>query len=261
MTGASRGIGRGIAVALGEAGCAVYLTGRTLREGDSDMPGSITAAAEEVTRAGGTGIAVRCDHRVDSQAESAFERVRVERGRLDVLVNNATHYATSRGPPDRKPFWEMPLDDWDMMVAVGLRSHYVASLLAARMMVPQQSGVIVNVSSIGAVRYMGNVPYNVVKAGVDMLTLATAEELRPHGVSVVSFWPRFTKTEIVLANRDRFPDLGKAWSPIFTGRAVAALVADPKIAEKAGKAVDLGTAAVEYGLKDEEGRQPAAPSH
>jgi len=199
---------------------------------------------------------VPCDHRSDSDTEAVFARVQSEQGRLDLLVNNATSYTTDIGPPEDAPFWELPIDIWDQMHAVGLRSHYVASRYAARLMVPQRRGLIVNVSSVGASKYTGNVSYNVVKAGVDMLTLASAQELRPSGVAVVSIWPRLTKTEGVLAHPELFPDLARAWSPQFSGRAVAALAADPNVLEKSGRAIDIGDLAAEYGFTDLDGRQP-----
>jgi dehydrogenase/reductase SDR family member 1 len=257
VTGASRGIGRGIALGLGEAGWTVYVTGRTLRDGESDRPGSLTRTAEEVTEQGGHGIPVRCDHRVDSETDAVFRRVRDEQGRLDLLVNNATSYTTDIGPPEDAPFWELPIDIWDQMHRVGLRSHYVASIFAAQIMIPQRSGLILNVSSRGAVRYSGNVSYNVVKAAVDMLTLSTAEELRVHGVAVVSLWPRLTRTEGVVAHPELFKNLSGAWSPAFNGRLVAALAADARVIGKTGQALDIAVVASEYGLTDLDGRSPA----
>jgi dehydrogenase/reductase SDR family protein 1 len=260
VTGASRGIGKGVALGLGEEGCTVYVTGKTLRNGDSNRPGSVTATAEEVSKFGGRGIAVVCDHHVDSQTEAVFQRVQKEQDRLDILVNNATSYSTDIGPPEDHPFWESALQDWDEMNAVGLRSHYVASIFAARMMIPQRRGLIVNISSMGAIKYSGSVSYNVVKAGVDMLTMGTAEELRLHNVAVVSLWPRLTKTEGVLAHPDVFPDLSKAWSPIFNGRAVVALASDPEIMERTGRAFKVDVLAGEYGFQDIDGRRPISES-
>lgn len=258
VTGASRGVGRGIAIGLGEAGWIVYVTGRTLHDGDSDRPGSIVRTAGEVTAAGGLGIAVRCDHSVDAETERVIQQVWDERDGFDLLVNNATTYTTDIGPPDTAPFWELPVEIWDLMHRVGLRSHYVASIFASRLMVPRRRGLIVNVSSAGAVRYFfGNVSYHVVKAGVDMLTLGTAEELRAHNVAVVSLWPRLTRTEGVLAHPDVFSDPSRSWSPEFSGRAVAALASDPQIMEKSGRAFDIGALAAEYGITDSDGRQPA----
>jgi dehydrogenase/reductase SDR family protein 1 len=257
VTGASRGIGRGIALGLGAAGWTVYVTGRTLRDGDSDHPGSLTKTAAEVTEKGGQGVGVRCDHAVDREVDALFRRVQSEQGHLDLLVNNATSYTTDIGPPEDAPFWDLPIDIWDQMHVVGLRSHYVASIFAARVMVPASKGLIVNVSSAGAVRYTGNVSYNVVKAAVDMLTLSTAEELRQHGVAVVSIWPRLTRTEGVMAHPEMFKDLSRAWSPEFNGRLVAALAADPRVIDKSGRALDIAPLAAEYAVTDVDGRVPA----
>src|SRR4029077_6940041 len=239
VTGASRGVGRGVAIGLGETGWTVYLTGRTVRDGDSDRPGSITKTAAEGTDAGGHGIPAPCDHSVDAETAAVFRRVVDEQGQLDLLVNNATLYATDVGPREDAPFWELPIETWDLMHVVGLRSHYVASIVAARIMVPQGHGLIVNISSRGAVMYTGNVSYNVVKAAVDMLTLSTAEELRAHHVAVVSLWPRLTRTPAVMAHPELFPDPSRGWSPAFNGRLVAALAADDKVIEKSGRALDI----------------------
>ncbi len=217
---------------------------------------------------------MRSDHSVDSETEAVFRRVEDEQGGLDLLVNNATSYSTDLGPREDAMFWDLPVEEWDQMHAVGLRSHYIASAewdqmhavglrshyiasaCAARMMVPRRSGLIVNISSIGAIKYTGNVSYNVVKAAVDMLTLSTAEELRPHKVAVVSFWPRLTRTEALIAHPGQFSDPSKAWSAEFNGRCVAALANDPRILEKSGQALDLAEVAIEYGLADSDGRVP-----
>ncbi len=157
MTGASRGIGKGIALELGRAGAVVYLTGRSLEKGDSRWPGTITETSEEVAARGGVGIGVRCDHVNDKDVERLFQRVRDERDRLDVLVNNATSFGespSSRGyDPGDVSFWELPISQWDEMLDVGLRSHYVASVFAARIMTVRRAGLIVNISSSGATRY------------------------------------------------------------------------------------------------------------
>ena len=255
VTGASRGIGRGVALGLGEGGWTVYVTGRTLDVGQSDRPGTLLATAREIDEIGGAGIVSRCDHRVDAETAALFDRVMSERGRLDLLVNNATAYTTDLGPPEDVPFWQQPIEVWDLMHTVGLRSYFVAAVHAARAMMPARRGVIVNVSSVGAIKYTGHVSYNVVKAGVDMLTSGTAVELREHGIAVVSLWPRLTRTEAIAAHPDRFP-VAKAWSPIFNGRIVAALADDPAIAELSGQALDLGAMAARYGIRDLDGRQP-----
>ena len=256
VTGASRGIGKGMALGLGEAGWTVYLTGRTLNDGDSDRPGSISSTAEAVAELGGVGIAVRADHTVDGDTEAVFDRVQSEQGHVDLLVNNATTYSTDVGPPEDAPFWEQSVAEWDGMLAVGLRSYYVASTAAVRMMIPRGSGLIVNVSSAGAIMYTGNVAYNVVKAGVDMLTLAMAQELQGTGVVALSLWPRMTQTEGVLAHPDRFPNANQAWTQLFNGRLVARLAADPDVARFSGQALDIGVVADEYGIDDVDGRRP-----
>jgi dehydrogenase/reductase SDR family protein 1 len=257
VTGASRGIGKGIALGLGEAGWTLYLTSRTVRDGESDRPGSISSTAEEVTRLGGRGIPVRCDHNVDDDTEAVFDRVMAEAGRLDLLVNNATNYTLDIGPPEDTAFWEQPFEVWDRMQAVGLRSSFVASVCAARIMVRQRNGLIVNISSAGAVMYTGHVGYNVVKAGIDMLTLATAQELYKSGVAVVSVWPRMTRTEAVMRHTELYPDPSRAWTPAFNGRVVAALAADPDILARSGRAFDIGDLSNDYGIDDVDGRRPA----
>src|SRR5690606_12145613 len=153
VTGASRGVGRGIAIGLGEAGATVYVTGRTVAPGR--FPGTIGETAEEVTRAGGRGIAVACDHAVDTEVQALFEQVRVEAGRLDVLVNNA--FAIPDGQLSG-PFWELPISQWDTMHTVGLRSHYVATVLAAPLLLAS-GGLVVHVSSAGAKIQAINVAY------------------------------------------------------------------------------------------------------
>ncbi len=253
VTGASRGIGRGIALGLGQAGATVYVTGRTLHNGASKWPGTITATSEEVTSLGGNGIAVRCDHRNDNEVEAVFKRVRDEQNRLDILVNNATSFGetpTSQGyDPMDVPFWELPFSQWDEMLDVGLRSHYVASVLAAQLMVSRRSGVIVNISSNGAKQYAGNVAYGVGKAAVDKLSSDMAHQLRQHNIASISIWPPLTRTEKVMAYKERY-DLKKAYSPLFTGLAVLALAADPKIMDKTGLSFRVTDLATEYRFSD-----------
>jgi dehydrogenase/reductase SDR family member 1 len=250
VTGASRGIGKGIALELGTTGAIVYVTGRTLHEGSSSWPGSITETASAVTRLGGQGIAIHCDHHNDDEVKAIFEQVQDEQGKLDVLVNNVTSFgATPDGYPlDEVPFWESPIALWDEMHSVGLRSHYVAGAYAAPMMIGQHGGLIVNISAAGAVSYMFNAAYGAAKAGVDKLSADMAHDLRPHNVVVLSLWPPFTKTEKVMAEPERY-DLGRARSPQLTGRAVVALAADPKVMEKTGRVLRVIDLAAEYGLE------------
>lgn len=252
VTGASRGVGKGIALGLGEAGATVYVTGRSVAPGA--LPGTIGETAEQVTALGGRGIAAACDHADDAAVSALFERVVSEQGRLDLLVNNA--FAV----PDGKlvaPFWELPIEQWDVMHRVGLRSHYVAAWHAAPIMKARGRGFIVNVSSFGAKIQAVNVAYGVGKAGVDRMTRDMARELVEHGVTVISLWPGIVKTERLLAEPERLgfdPKAGE--SPTFSGRAVAAVAADPKRLDKTGKPHVVAELAREYGFTDVDGTLP-----
>jgi NAD(P)-dependent dehydrogenase (short-subunit alcohol dehydrogenase family) len=259
VTGASRGIGKGCALELGAAGATVYVTGRTVRPGSDPLPGTIGETAAEIDVLGGTGIAVACDHRDDAQVEALFERVRAERGRLDVLVNNAFII-----PPlltSGRKFWEAPISDYDDMLDVGTRSAYVASWHALRLMLPVQRGLIANVSSSGAVGYAWHVAYGMGKSALDRFTADAAHELRKRGVSVVSLWPGLVRTERVQGQaglEKLFEDNGGE-SPRFTGRAVAALAADPDVHRFTGRALAVRELADLYGFRDVDGRLPKGP--
>jgi dehydrogenase/reductase SDR family protein 1 len=258
VTGASRGVGKGIALGLGEAGATVYVTGRSLGEGD-DPRGSLTRTVEEIDRLGGRGVAARCDHTDDSDVEKVFEQVRTEQGRLDVLINNvmatpqrADLPTGARSQWDLHPFWEMPLSVWDSFHRVGLRSHYVASVFAVPLMIESGGGLIVCISAPGSRRYVQNVAYGVGKAGVEKLASDMAEELRPHGVASVSLWPGFIRTEDVVGQPDVYPDLSATLPQIFPGRAIAALAADPTVIERTGQTLKAAELAGEYGFNDME---------
>jgi dehydrogenase/reductase SDR family member 1 len=262
VTGASRGIGKGCALELGAAGATVYVTARSVREDDHPLPGTIGATADEVTAAGGTGVAVALDHRDDDAVEALFQRVLDEHGRLDVLVNNA--FIVTNELTSGKPFWEVPVSNWDDMIDIGTRSAYVASVFAARAMVDAGAGLIVNVSSSGAEEYAWQVAYGVGKCALDRITADTAHELAPHGVSVVSVWPGFVRTEridlgVAAGLLPESLDLSTSESPRFVGRAVVALATDPDVARWTGRAVPARDLADEYGFTDVDGRLPAGP--
>ena len=253
VTGASRGIGKGIALALGDAGATVYITGRTVEPNSAPLPGSIGETADQVTARGGKGVAVRCDHGDDAQIAALFERVADEQnGRLDVLVNNV--FKVPDPPVWGGGFWEHPISIWDDMVGIGLRAHYVASVHAAPRMIAAGKGLIANISSPGAGQYLFSTAYGVGKSGVDRLASDMAHELAPHGVVALSLWPGAVRTEFVEAAVAKNPgsmDLSQAEHPIFTGRAVVALASDPKLAEKAGAVWKVADLALEYGFEDD----------
>ena len=244
VTGASRGVGKGIAIELAAAGAAVYITGRSI---------------PDMAYIDGLGTALPCDHRTDDQVETAFARVLDEQGRIDVLVNNVW------GGYERmmengeftwgRPFWQQPLWRWDAMFDAGVRAHYVASRLAAPGMVERRSGLIVNVSFWAAQKHVGNVAYGVSKAATDKLTSDMAHELKPFGVCVVSLYPGLVRTEKVM-EAAAWLDLSNSESPNFVGRAVAALAADSDGLRHTGRVVVAAALAREYDFADIDGKRP-----
>jgi NAD(P)-dependent dehydrogenase (short-subunit alcohol dehydrogenase family) len=261
VTGASRGAGKGIALALGATGATVYVTGRTRNEGDAPLPGTVQATAAAVTAAGGKGIPVYCDHADDARVRQLFEQVADEQGRLDILVNNATslHEALTRSGP----FWEKPLaltELWE----VGMRSYYTAAWYAAPLLLANGEGLIVNTSSFGGRIYMHGPAYGAGKAAVDKMAHDMAIDFRPYGVAVVSIWMGLLLTERTLrvfaAEPDKYAALAAtAETPEFTGRVIDALARDSRLMDKSGRVLIGAELGQEYGLTDTNGRIP--PSH
>jgi len=263
VTGASRGVGKGIALGLGEARATVYITGRTLEEGKAvvALPGTIRQTADEVVKLGGQCVAVQCDHRNDQEVEEVFRRIRVEQGRLDILVNNVwggyEYFNDGTEFWKEKGFWTTPLSRWDSMFQAGVRAHYVAGVLAAPIMIAQGTGLIVNISSFAAQRNDRGVAYGVAKAASDRMAACMAHELQPHNVAALSLYPGLVRTESVLKAAQYF-DLSNSESPQFIGRAVAALAADPDVMLKSGRTLVAAALALEYGFADIDGKQPRA---
>jgi len=249
VTGATRGVGRGVARELARHGARVFVTGRSASD---RRPEDMVDQVEQIA-------AVRCDHGVDADVDTAFQQIIGAAGRVDILVNNVW------GGYERmiengvftwsKPFWEQPLWRWDAMFAAGVRAHYRASQLAAPTMIAQRRGLIVNISFWSAQKHVGNVAYGVSKAATDKLTADMATELRPHGVAVVSLYPGLVRTEKVM-EAAQWLDLTNSESPDFIGRAVAALAADPDVLRHTGNVVVAARLANEYGFTDIDGRSP-----
>ena len=262
VTGASRGIGKGIAQALGAGGAIVYVTGRTENAVNATvpLPGTIHETATLVSEAGGIGIAVRCDHSDDTQVRAVFDQIQSEQGRLDILVNNAWagYQAKQRSKKSgfHTSFWKLPPSFWDTMFTVGVRSHYVASGFAAAQMVPQRHGLIIHLTATAGEKYGENVAYGVSKAAVNRMAADMAHELRPHQVAVVGLCPFIVATEMLMTGRKK--QTLEKWmeTPLFVGRAAVALATDPEIMKKTGSVCITRALAQEYGFTDVDGHQP-----
>ena len=253
VTGSSRGIGRGTAIALGERGATVYVTGRST--GDGEL--TIDSTARLVDEAGGSGVAVRTDHGVDAEIAALFDRVRADQGKLDILVNNV--YKIPDPPAWGGGFWDHPVSIWDDQVGIGLRAHYVASWHAAPLLFAAGPGAFIcNVSSPGGQSYHFSSSYGAGKAGLDRLTADMAIELEPKGVACVALYPGTVSTEfIVEALGQPGEEIEGAQTPLGVGRAVAALAAAPDLIERSGSIQWVEDVAAEFDIVDEHGRHPA----
>ena len=257
VTGASRGAGAGIARALGAAGYAVYVTGRTTVEGSAPLPGTVGATAQAIDAVGGRGVAVAVDHRDDAAVAALFERVARDEGRLDILVNNAAVIDDALIQPGG--FWERPLALVDIL-DVGLRSGYVASFHAAPLMIRTGGGLIAFTSSFGSACYMHGPAYGAQKAGVDKFAADMAVDLKEQDVAAVSIWMGPLKTERSAKAIEERPDqyeaiMANAETPEFTGRVIAAIHADPERMTLSGQTL-IGAELGERYAIDDEGRKP-----
>ncbi|XP_076829332.1 dehydrogenase/reductase SDR family member 1 [Brachyhypopomus gauderio] len=257
VTGASRGIGRGIALQLGEAGAIVYITGRQAK--------TLQKTSAEVNERGGQCLPVVCDSSKEDDVKELFERVqREQNGRLDILVNNAYSGVQDIFDNMGKKFWEMDPAIWDSINNTGLRGHYFCSVYAARMMVPRGKGLIVVISSIGGLRYIFNVPYGIGKAACDRLAADTAVELRRRGVVSVSLWPGAVRTELVSQNilhnetlrgENQMKELfSNGETTEMSGKCIVELARDENLMSLTGKVLLTCDLARRYGLRDIDGR-------
>lgn len=258
VTGASRGIGKGTACVLGEQGATVYVTARTVNAGDHALPGTIGETVAEVERRGGQAIGVALDLKDDAAIAALFDRVMAEQGRLDVLVNNAMAIPDSMTL--RGGFWEKPLaEEWEIW-DTGMRAAYIAAHHAAKIMVPQKSGLIVGMSGYVGVTYTYDVVFGTTKTAGDRMIRDMAVELEPHDVAAVSLWQGFTYTERSQENLKTVPGMASQLntavgsSAEFPGRIIAALAADPKLMDKTGGSFINAELAAEYGVTDVDGR-------
>lgn len=267
VAGATRGAGRGIAVELGAAGAIVYVTGRTTRTTRSDLnrPETIEETAELVSAAGGTGIAVRCDHTSPEQVSAVIDRVRTDHGRLDLLVNDVwggdplTDWDT--------PFWQLDLAKFHTLWERAVLTHLITSQRAVPLMREHPGGLIIEVTDGDGARYRGNLAYDLVKTAVNRLALAQAEELRPYGITALAVTPGFLRSEAMLdgfgvteANwRDagqRDPHFLASETPRYIGRVIAALAADPHVDRRTGQVLTSWDLAEEYDIDDLDGSRP-----
>jgi NAD(P)-dependent dehydrogenase (short-subunit alcohol dehydrogenase family) len=261
VTGASKNIGKGMALQVAAEGAVTYVTARTLDDTPGQL-GSLRQTVAEIEAAGGTGVPVACDHTDDAQVEAVFDRIQRDHGRLDLLVNVASpDFSEMVGVP----FWEIPFWQMSACLDVGPRSNFVTTALAARLMMPRRSGVVINISSHGSQAYLLSVPYGVGKGAIDKLTRDTAMELRAHDVAVVSLWPGLVLTEGLLSRAEVAADgtrtlhgldIGFGETPKFNGKAVVALAADPAIMERSGGSFWSSRLAREYGFAEDDGHLP-----
>ncbi|MEL6939675.1 MAG: SDR family NAD(P)-dependent oxidoreductase [Cyanobacteria bacterium J06598_1] len=276
VTGATRGIGKGIAIALIQAGATVYITGRSLSSDDESNTETVSGSLAETQAiaAGSTGICIPCqvDHSDDKQVKQLFEHIRTEQnGRLDLLVNNVYGGVRALRNQQGKPFWEADASLWDACNNVGLRSHYMASRFAAQLMVPRNQGLIVTISSWGGLSPIFGVAYGTGKSACDRLAAEMATELKPHNVTSIALWPGIVGTEHISefveeAKAKETPDARMDmmstrfnWeTPIFTGRVIAALLAEPNPIDLTGKLQIVAELAARYGVTDENGERPAS---
>src|SRR5712692_5988280 len=272
VAGATRGAGRGIACALGEAGATVYCTGRSVRgkPATGNRPETIEETAEMVTARGGAGIHVRTDHTVEGEVESLFERVKKEQGRLDILVNDI--WGGDELTEFGKTFWQASLEKGRLMLERAVFSHIITSHYAAPLMIETGPGLIVEITDGDFFSYRGNIFYDLVKTSVIRLAFAMARELRKRKITSVAVTPGFLRSEAMLehfgvteknwqegAKKD--PNFLASETPFYVGRAVAALAADLNVFSKSGRVFSSWDLAEEYGFTDIDGLHPIWSNH
>jgi len=259
VTGSSRGVGKGIALALGDAGATVYVTGRSVRGGRAtqNLGGTIQDTAEAVTDRGGRGIPVRCDHTQNGDIRRLVSRVRRNEGQLDILVNNAFGGEEGRQQIvtyDGFPFWKHDFQEWwHRMFDSYLRATFATTYCALPLMMKRKGGLIVNTLWWNRDRYLCDLFFDVASAGVGRMLYGLALELRRSKIAAVGVSPGWTRTER-MADVPRAVLEREAQSPEYVGRAVVHLARDPRVQEKSGRVFEVGALAREYGFRDVDGR-------
>jgi dehydrogenase/reductase SDR family protein 1 len=277
VTGATKGIGKGIALQLGANGAKVYITGRTLKS-SKDGACSLEETANEVKKRGGICIPLQCDHENDKDVEQVFKRIASEQnGQLDILVNNAFKAGQSLFDNADRSFWELdPVKTWDDINNVGLRNHYICTVYAARLMVPRKTGLIVNITSMGGQQYSFTPAYGIGKAAVDRMSHDCGIELRKCNVACLSLLLGGVKTEFAqqlveekgdkavlkldptskLLSELKLSDLlEEAESPEFAGKVISSLATDPRLMRHTSKVVIAADYAQERGIRDVDNRR------
>ncbi len=243
VTGASRGVGKGTATALAARGYTVFATGRTIM--NAVLPPAV--------------IRIPCDHLDDEQTASVFQQIATHGQGLDLLVNSAwggyEQMVEAGTFTWGVPFWQQPAHRWQSMIDAGLRAAFIASAHAAKLMIEQRNGFIVNISFWAAQKYVGNTIYGISKAATDKMTADMAHELRPHNVHVLSLYPGLVRTEAVMAAA-AWLDLSNSESPEFIGHVIAALHADPLLPARSGQVMIAAQAAMALNVSDIEGTRP-----
>lgn len=263
VTGASRGVGRGVALQLLTNGATVYITGRKEE--------TLAEVRKEAEARGGTGVCipVECDHSNDQQVKEVFAKIdKEQKGKLDLLVNNAyaaVHYIINNSD---KPFWEQPEEGWDVINNVGLRNHFHCAIHASKLMVPNRSGLIVNISSIGGSAYFQTAAYGVGKCGKDRMARDCAFELERYNVAFVSLWPGPVKTEIIqetiATKEEKGVDNKLKWmfdhgeTTEFAGKAISHLLLDAEVIKRTGQILSTTDLADEFNFRDVDGTNPVS---
>lgn len=260
VTGASRGAGRAIAIELGKAGATVYVTGRSTKgKSTQNFPGTIDDTAAQIDEAGGTGIAVRCDHTVDAETKAVIEQIREEQGKLDILINNVWGAHDIGVNPGA--FWEQSLENWDTMFTAGVRAQLATNHFAIPLLRENKEALIVHTTFWDEGKYTGQFYYDLAKNALVRMAYGLSEELKEDGIAVMAVSPGFMRTELVLehmgVNKENWQeseDLKVSETPHYVGRAITALAMDSNVMEKTGRALRAGDLAKEYDFTDVDGR-------